>query len=58
MRRDLGGNEGSLSGRLNSYRTIWVTDKIRNRFVQYYLQASVLKSGVCDCEMANPCSIG
>jgi len=36
------GNECRLSGGLNSYRTIWVTDKIRNRYVQYYLQASIL----------------
>jgi hypothetical protein len=48
MRRRLGwgvcdvmqwvGNECSLSGGLNSYSTIWVMDKIKSRYVQYYLQ--------------------
>ena len=39
------GNECRLSGGLNSYRTIWVTDKIRNRDVEYYLQAWELIKG-------------
>ena len=54
----LAGNECSLNGGLNGYRTIWVTDKIKNRYAQYHLQASVLKSGVCDCGMADSCSGG
>jgi len=33
------GNECSLSGGLNSYRIIWVTDKTKNRDEKYYLQA-------------------
>jgi hypothetical protein len=49
-------NECSLSGGLNSYCTILVTDKIRNRYAQYYLQVSVLKSGVCDYGLCGLCS--
>ena len=32
------GNECSLSGGLNSYITIGLTDKIRNHNTEYYLQ--------------------
>ena len=32
------GNECSLSGGLNGYRSIDLTDKIRNRNAEYYLQ--------------------
>ena len=42
------GNECSLSGGWNGYRSIGLTEKIRNRDAKYYLQASVFKSGVCD----------
>ena len=39
------GNECSLSGGLNSYLTIGLTDKIRNRDAEYYLQARELIQG-------------
>jgi len=35
------GDECRLSGGLNCWRTIWVTDKTKNRYAQCYLQASV-----------------
>jgi hypothetical protein len=44
------GNECSLIGRLNSYHTIWMTDKIKNRYAQYYLQASGINSRVRDLD--------
>ena len=52
------GNECRLSGGLNSYRTIWVTDKIKNHNAEYYLQSSGLKSGVCDFEIIEQGSYG
>ena len=39
------GNKCSLIGRLNSYHTIWMTDKIKNRYAQCYLQALDLSPG-------------
>ena len=39
------GNKCGLFGRLNSYHTIWITDKIKNRYAQCYLQALDLSSG-------------
>ena len=52
------GNGCSLSGGLNNYCTIWVTDKIRNRNAEYYLQSSGLKSRVCDFEIIEQGSYG
>ena len=39
------GNKCSLIGRLNSYYTIWMMDKIINRYAQYYKQALDLSPG-------------
>ena len=39
------GNECRLSGRVNSYLTIGLTDKTKNRDAQYYLQARKLIMG-------------
>ena len=38
------GNKCALIGRLNSYHTIWMTDKMKNR----YVQASILKYVTAD----------
>ncbi len=43
------GNRYGLWNLLNDNLAIGLMDKIENRDVEYYLQATVLKSGVCDC---------
>ena len=42
------GNKCSLIGRLNSYYTIWMTDKIKIVIHSIIYRHTVLKSGVCD----------
>ena len=40
------GNECSLSAGLNRYISIGLTDKMRNRNAEYYLQARELMQGL------------
>jgi len=49
------GNGYSLWNMLNGNLTIGLTDKMQNSDAEYYLQASALKSGVCDCGVRDSC---
>jgi len=42
------GNRYSLWNMLNGNLALGLTEKKQNNDAEYYLQASVLKSGVCD----------
>ena len=43
------GTGYSLCNLLNGNLAIGLMDKMQNSDAEYYLQASALKSGVCDC---------
>jgi len=51
-------NRYSSLNMLNGNLTIGLTDKMQNCDVEYYLQASALKSGVCDWGVGDYCSEG
>ena len=52
------GNGYSLWNMLNGNLAIGLTDKMQNSDAEYYLQASALKFGVCDCGVGDYCSEG
>ena len=52
------GNRYSLLNMLNGNLAIGLTDNMQNSDAEYYLQASALKSGVCDCGVGDYCSEG